>query len=186
MTFSVSSRLLTVILLCVLFQAGCGKAHNTLPITRVQKDVGKKFLATQPEIVVVGTRVEQGYSGDYLIADLVLVNPLGVPLYYRGYEVHSRQGATPGEIHPFYEEHTKTTANPNWQDEKIRWCGTGSGLMVVPPHHAGRFEAKIDLSDRASKIGVAYSTSHARGEEYEFDELVWSNELIVPPNSAQK
>lgn len=151
---------------------------NTLPIAKIAESGGVAVATaakgTKPSIVLVRTRSEALGDGRVLAAELVLVNPLDVPITYHGYTMDSWATRPPvGEIHPLYSRQVKD--GDEWKDSSIGWCGTGAAEMTVPPGHAGRFAASIVLPAKTARAGVRCQWT-GPGEKKE-TLVLWSSDI---------
>jgi hypothetical protein len=156
--------------------------HNTLPAARIAKTDGQKVTdalqADVPTIVLVGKRTKIQAGQSQIVADLVLVNPLDVPVTYTGYRMDcfsTRPAA--GEIHPFC---SKEVIEPDTEDVRepiVFWCGTGAGTMSVPPKYAGRFAAGVALPVSSARVGIECSWVSADGRTQ--SQKIWSENFAA-------
>jgi hypothetical protein len=172
-------------LFAIAIASGCSDSHNTMPIPQMQAKLGATFSGDTPEVVVVGGRAERHGDHTYHVAELVLVNHLAVPISYHGYRMDSWQTRPPaGKINPLYSREIKTTDDSGWHAEITGWCGTGADTMIVPPKHAGRFDARIEMPALSAKVGFVCSWHDANGKQHE--EKVWSEDFIGTTPHPQK
>jgi hypothetical protein len=172
-------------LLAIVVATGCSDRHNTMPIPQMEKETHANLSSEVPEIVVVGGRTERHGDHAYHISELVLLNPLATPVYYYGYRMDSWVTRPPaGEISPFYARQIKTADDPAWHEEITGWCGTGAGMMVVPPNHAGRFTAMVRMPVLSARVGIVCSWEDANGNQHE--EEIWSKDFIGASGHSQK
>ena len=151
--------------------------HNTLPINQVEKKLAVSFSCREPELVLVGKRSHSSGGHIFRYADLLLVNPMNVPIEYKGYRMDSWQTRPPvGEISPFYSLQIQTAEDKTWHNGSIGWCGTGAGKMTVPPKHVGRFAVHIDPRGTSAKISLKCSWTDSDGKRNE-PEIVSQNLL---------
>jgi thiol-disulfide isomerase/thioredoxin len=164
---------------------GCRDTHNTMTIQQIENQLETQLSSdaplTVPELCVLGSRTSHHGDRSFLVADLVLVNPLSVPLTYYGYRMDSWSTRPPaGEISPLYSTQLKDADNSEWQNGFNGWCGTGAATMVVPPKYAGRFDAQIELPVLAARIGVECSWKTSDGQTRQ--EEVWTREIVTQPS----
>jgi hypothetical protein len=154
--------------------------HNTLPIEGFVKTVGplaKEAAALQrPSIQFISHRIESSGSHSYRYIELLIVNPLEEPMNYFGYRMDSMADAVPsGQISPIYNPHEKEAETGEWKRKQLGWCGTGSGVMMIPPKHAARFTANVNNPGVPLKIGIARlwkgTNGKLQGEEILSDEI---------------
>ncbi len=151
---------------------------NTLPIAKIAETGGVAVTnagkGTTPSIVFVRTRSEALSGGKVIVAELVLVNPLDVPIRYYGYSMDSWQTRPPaGEIHPFCSRRVKE--GEEWKDAVVGKCGTGAADMKVPPKNAGRFEVMIQLPGAVTRVGFGCLWTTADGKKVE--QIIWSDDI---------
>lgn len=135
---------------------GASKEPNTLPIDGVPAAAAwKKNMVgeAKPAIIVSSTNPAEGTDAAQLDVRLMLVNPTDQPIEYSGYTIDSWTEPPPvGQINPRYRKETMSDGG-EWKDEPIYWCKFGSARIVVPPGHAGEFDARVPANSK-TRIGV--------------------------------
>ncbi len=150
-------------------------SHNTLPIRKFEQQIGDITTQRLPKVRVVGHRTE--YGGECEVIDLVLLNPMDVPITYCGYGMGAWRTRPPsGEIGPLYSTQIKVAEDTNWHNDPNSWlCGNGAGPMIVPPKHAGRFDARVKLPLLSARIGIECEWTSPDGQRRQID--VWSEDV---------
>ncbi len=151
------SRLFVVVLSLL---GGCADTSNTLPIDSFVVTFGEPVAlsakSSQPEIVVLGQRLEKLGDRPLIVIDCLLVNPLDVPITCRAYTSDSWQKSPPtGEIHPLYGLDVKDDEDESWRADLNGWCGTGAGDLMVRPKRAGRFQVFIHSMVHSARVTLS-------------------------------
>ncbi len=154
--------------------------HNTLPIETFAETNGSLVTdaaaLSEPSILVVSYSGAPRGERVYLMANLIIVNPLDQPIDYFGYRMNSFARKPPaGEILPIYVCKWTDPESLKLQQKSPFWCGTGAGMMSIPPKHAGRFRAEIEMPPTSLKIGLARCWNDPGGEWQHG--VIWSEEI---------
>ena len=172
-----ANLLCTPSIFAIFIATGCNDSYNTVPIATSAKNVVTEQVAQRirdavtldkPSLIVVESHAESWEQFRSLVVELVLVNPLRVPVSYDGFTPDSSQKRPEiGDISPIYQSRFKDDASGEWQDCSPRYCGNALRnsltTMIVRPKQAGRFQAMIHpplmqpeiTSIKVGKVGFA-------------------------------
>jgi hypothetical protein len=177
----------------VIGAIGCSDPYNTVSISaatekvmaeRITQKIRDASTSDRPSLIVVERHSESWEQYRYLVAKLIFINPLNVPVSYRGYTPDSFETRPPkGSIDPLYQSQMKETRESKWHDCSNVFCGNGLATMAVPPNHAGQFEAAIHPPLREPeitlvKIGkVGFECTWTDSDGLAYSETIWSEEI---------
>ena len=183
----------TLLSFAIFIATGCNDSYNTVPIATAAKNFVTEQVAQKirdaatldkPSLIVVASHAESWEQFHSLVAELVFVNPLKVPVSYRGYTPGSFETRPDkGRIHPLYQSQMKGVEERLWHDCSNGFCGTGVDEMIVRPGEAGRFLAEIHpplkqptiTSVSIGKIGFTCTWLDRDGVSH--SDEIWSDEI---------